>query len=126
MFGINGLEFVVILVIAVLIVGPERLPQYAEQLARAVRRVKVLLQDAKSRVDDELGPELGDVDWSRLDPRQYDPRRIVRDALLEDTPFDANRARAGAPAAAGGAARVAGTPSGEGVPGRAPYDDEAT
>ena len=25
-----------------------------------------------------------DVDWRKLDPRQYDPRTIVRQALLED------------------------------------------
>jgi sec-independent protein translocase protein TatB len=28
-----------------------------------------------------LGPEFDEVDWKKLDPRQYDPRRIVRDAL---------------------------------------------
>jgi sec-independent protein translocase protein TatB len=125
---INGAEFIVLLVLAVVLIGPERLPGYAAQLASLVKRAKILLQDAKSRVDTELGDEFRDVDWSKLDPRQYDPRRIVRDALLEDTPLAAG-GRAAAGGAAAGAAGVAAAPAGAAVVrpnGPAPYDDEAT
>ena len=87
LFDINGGEFLIIVVLALVLIGPERLPQYAAQLARLVKRVKALATDAKDRVSEELGPELSDVDWSKLDPRQYDPRRIVRDALLDDGPI---------------------------------------
>jgi sec-independent protein translocase protein TatB len=31
-----------------------------------------------------LGPDFDDMDWKKLDPRQYDPRRIIREALKED------------------------------------------
>ncbi|WP_275006096.1 twin-arginine translocase TatA/TatE family subunit [Promicromonospora iranensis] len=128
MFGINGWELVIILVVAMLVIGPERLPVYAEQLGSLVRRGRDLLQTAKARVDDELGPEFNDVDWSKLDPRQYDPRKIVRDALLDDTPY-AGPAAAGSAAAARAAERN-GTPSASvgaaAEPGKAPYDDEAT
>lgn len=138
MFGINGGELVIILVLAVLVIGPERLPGYAEQLATLVRRAKGYLADAKVKVTEELGPEIGDVDWAQLDPRRYDPRRIVRDALLEDTVLDprtsgAARARAGAVAPGAGAA-VGLTKSGgwpEPAPALpagavAPFDTEAT
>ncbi|MCP2263014.1 twin-arginine translocase TatA/TatE family subunit [Promicromonospora thailandica] len=117
MFGINGWEFVIIIVVAMLVIGPERLPGYAEQLGSLVRRGRDLLQTAKARVDDELGPEFSDVDWSKLDPRQYDPRKIVRDALLDDSPAPYSR-----PASAG----RNGTPAAPAEPGKAPYDDEAT
>lgn len=122
MFGINGWELGLIVVLAVVLIGPERLPGYAEQLGRAVRRARGYLTDARSRVDEELGPEFRDVDWSKLDPRQYDPRKIVRDALMDDTPLDGDRGARTAGAGstregAGGAARPAGP---------APYDDEAT
>jgi sec-independent protein translocase protein TatB len=126
---INGGEFIVLVVLAVLLIGPERLPRYAAQLAALVRRGKVLLQDAKSRVDTELGEEFKDVDWSKLDPRQYDPRRIVRDALLDDTPVSPSAAQ-GSGAAAAGASGVATAASGVAATARptgpAPYDDEAT
>jgi sec-independent protein translocase protein TatB len=39
---------------------------------------------AKDRMRDELGPDFDDMDWKKLDPRQYDPRRIIREALRED------------------------------------------
>ena len=42
-----------------------------------------MLDDAKDRVREELGPDFDEEEWRKLDPRQYDPRRIIRDALLE-------------------------------------------
>jgi sec-independent protein translocase protein TatB len=82
-FDINGGEMIVLLVVAVLVIGPERLPKYAEQLAGLVKRARVFIAATRERVDSELGGDEA-VDWSKLDPRQYDPRRIVRDALLDD------------------------------------------
>lgn len=108
MFGINGGELIVILVVAVVVVGPERLPKYAEQLGILVRRARALLTDVREKVSEELGPEVADVDWAQLDPRRYDPRRIVRDALLDDTIFDARKQTAVKVADAG--ASPTGTP----------------
>jgi len=123
--GINGWELVVILVIAMFVIGPERLPVYAEQLGSLVRRGRDLLQSAKSRVDDELGPEFNDVDWSKLDPRQYDPRKIVRDALLDDSP-PSTPTRSAAARAAERDERPTASAGMVAEPGKAPYDDEAT
>jgi sec-independent protein translocase protein TatB len=86
-FGINPSEFVVLLAVAAIVLGPERLPQYAQSLARLVRELRRMAQGAGESVRRELGPEFDDVDWRKLDPRQYDPRRIVREALA-DTDFD--------------------------------------
>ena len=83
-FGLDVEKLLVIGFIAVLLIGPERLPHYAEQFAKLVRRGGEMLRDTKSRVQEEMGPEVSDVDWRKLDPRQYDPRRIIRDALFED------------------------------------------
>ena len=66
-------------IIAALIVGPQRLPAYAQKLAELVKAVRNFADTAKTRVKDEIGD---DVDWQQLDPRQYDPRRIIRDALV--------------------------------------------
>lgn len=81
-FSIN--KFVVILVIAVFLLGPERIPHYAAQLGRLVRSIREMANGAKDRLRDEMGPDFDDVDWKKLDPRQYDPRRIIREALLDD------------------------------------------
>jgi len=82
-FDINGGEWLVLLVVAVIVIGPERLPGYAEQLARLVKRGREFVTSTRTRLDEELGEGAG-VDWQALDPRRYDPRRIVRDALLDD------------------------------------------
>lgn len=89
----NGLTFeklLLVAVVAVFLVGPDRLPHYAAQLAKLVRTVRDFANSAKTRMKDEMGPEFDEVDWKRLDPRQYDPRRIIREALLDDTPSPSN------------------------------------
>ncbi len=88
MFGISGQEFIVLLVAAAVILGPERLPAYTQQLANLVRSLRRMAQNAGQSVRSEMGPEFDDIDWRKLDPRQYDPRRIVRDALADS--FDPN------------------------------------
>lgn len=82
--GLTIDKILVILVIAMFVLGPQRLPIYAQKLGELVRNVKRMADGAKTRLRDEMGPEFDDVDWRQLDPRQYDPRRIIRDALLED------------------------------------------
>lgn len=85
LFGINGSEFIVLLVVAAVVLGPERLPRYAQQLARLVRELRRMAQGASAQMRDELGPEFDEIDWRKLDPRQYDPRRIVREALSDSS-----------------------------------------
>jgi sec-independent protein translocase protein TatB len=124
-FGLTIEKLVMIAVIAALLVGPERLPRYAEGLARFTARARDFLRGARTRMQDEMGPEFDDVDWRKLDPRQYDPRRIIREALLDDPPTTTVRAAgvaAGVASAAAPAARETFDPSGA-VP---PYDSEAT
>ncbi|MCV2393480.1 twin-arginine translocase TatA/TatE family subunit [Actinotalea sp. M2MS4P-6] len=105
--GIGGPELLVLLVVALVLVGPERLPHYAERLGRWARDARAFVRTARQRVTDETG-----MDWEELDPRRYDPRRIVREALLdEDDPQPAKPASPGPRAVAGGPA---------------PFDDEAT
>jgi sec-independent protein translocase protein TatB len=84
MFDLSFEKLLVIGVIALFLIGPQRLPAYAAHLARWVRVARGMVDSAKERVKDEMGPEFDDVDWQRLDPRQYNPRRIIRDALLEE------------------------------------------
>lgn len=83
MFGVNGWEIVLLALIAVFVLGPERLPEYAAKLARGIRKLRVMAEGAKGQLRDQLGPEYEDINWRQYDPRQYDPRRIVREALVE-------------------------------------------
>lgn len=84
MFGINEGEFIVIVVVALLLLGPERLPEYARQFRQWVIRARDVVRDGQGKVSQELGH---DVNWRSLDPRQYDPRFIVRDAMFGNDSF---------------------------------------
>lgn len=83
MFGVNGWEVVLVALIAVFVLGPDRLPEYAAKLARGIRKARVMAEGAKVQLKDQLGPEYDDINWRQYDPRQYDPRRIVKEALLD-------------------------------------------
>jgi len=82
-FGLTIEKLLVIGVIALFLIGPDRLPAYSAQFARLVRRLRDMASGAQGRMRDELGPDFDDMDWKKLDPRQYDPRRIIREALQE-------------------------------------------
>lgn len=84
MLGINPGEFLILALLAVAILGPERLPEYASQLARLVRELRRMATGAREQLREQVGPEIDEVDWRKLDPRQYDPRRIIKEALLDD------------------------------------------
>jgi sec-independent protein translocase protein TatB len=80
-FDINGWELLLLGLLAILVLGPERLPEYAAKFGRFVRQARGMADRAKEQLKDEMGPEFSDIDWRAYDPRQYDPRKIVRDAL---------------------------------------------
>jgi sec-independent protein translocase protein TatB len=114
-FDINGWEFIVLIILAVIVLGPERLPEYAAKLGRFVRQAKEMAERAKAQLKDEMGPEFSDIDWRAYDPRQYDPRRIVREALT--TP---------GPAVAAGETVMMPTPVVHDPTKPTPWDNEAT
>lgn len=86
MFGLTFEKLLLIGVIAVFIIGPERLPAYSAKFGQLVRKLKEMSSGAKDRIKEELGDDFDEDEWKKLDPRQYDPRRIIREALLDDAP----------------------------------------
>ncbi len=119
MFDINGWELILLAVLAVVVLGPERLPEYAAKLGRFVRQARTMAERAKSQLKEEMGPEFSDVDWRAYDPRQYDPRKIVREALLTPDPSPVG------PDGAGDDKPVS-TPRGFDPTRTTPWDTEAT
>ncbi|WP_245991796.1 hypothetical protein [Mycetocola lacteus] len=106
--GLSFNKLLIIGVLAAFLLGPERLPQLASQLARLVRSLREMATGAKDRLKDDMGEEYNEVDWKKLDPRQYDPRRIIREALtdeMSDTPGAS--ASAGSPGSSGPSASSA-------------------
>ena len=80
MFGLSGEKLLILGLIAVFVLGPDKLPHYSKQLANFIKSLKKMADGAKGQLQSEIGEEL---DWKQLDPRKYDPRRIIREALAE-------------------------------------------
>lgn len=83
MFGIGLPELVVIMIIAVVVFGPDKLPDLARQAGRFLRQMRNLAQTAQTQLRDELGPEYADLKLTDLDPRQA-IRKHIMEAMDDD------------------------------------------
>ncbi|MCZ4497698.1 MAG: translocase [Marmoricola sp.] len=115
MFGVGLPELAVILVVGIIVFGPDRLPDYARQAGRMVRQLRNLAQNAQNDLRSELGPEFADLKLRDLDPRVA-IRKHILDVIDEEDQLEAQAARL--------AARTGGPDL---LPDeRPPYDLEAT
>ena len=85
MFDIGTGELLALAVLALLVLGPEKLPQYAAEAARFIRQLRKMANEARTEVTRELGPGLDGLD---LDLRDLNPRSLVRKHLLDDLDDD--------------------------------------
>jgi sec-independent protein translocase protein TatB len=107
-FDVGLGEAALLLILALVIFGPDQLPKVASQAGRALRQLRVMANSAKEDLREGLGPEFSDFDVSDLSPR-----RFVQKHLLEDIDdFDKNTVAAEEPPLSFGE--------------RPPYDTEAT
>jgi sec-independent protein translocase protein TatB len=107
MFDVGAPEFLLLLVIAIILFGPEKLPELARKTARLVRYLRTMAGTAQDQLSKELGPG-----FENLDVRDLNPRAFVKKHLLEDVDpivadvksdlADAKTEFAGATALAGG------------------------
>jgi sec-independent protein translocase protein TatB len=123
MFGLSLEKLLVLAVLALVIFGPDRLPKIASQAGRALRDLRRIAENAKSDLQEGLGPEFRDFDINDLNPRAFVRKHLWDDAdgngngnaaRHSETPFP------GTPVPeSGGAATLS--------PGESPpYDSEAT
>ena len=68
-FNLGPFEIVVLVLVGLVVFGPERLPELAKDAARRVKTLRELAQGARTQLRDELGPSLGDIDLRSLNPR---------------------------------------------------------
>jgi sec-independent protein translocase protein TatB len=121
-FDLSMWKLMVLGLIAVVVFGPDRLPQLARDAGRTLRQLREMAQTARTELKAELGDTVGEFDFSDLNPRTF-----VRKHLLDDLDSDLaspapgrspNGAPTGGPAPAAAAFGALTEP--------APYDLDAT
>lgn len=98
MFGIGLPELAVIAVVALIVFGPDRLPEFARQAGRFVRQMRNLAQNAQSELRRELGPDYADLKLTDLDPRVAIRKHILEAIDDDDLPDTARRSYDALPA----------------------------
>lgn len=97
-FDLSMWKLMVLGVIALVVFGPDKLPQYARDAGRMLRQLRGMAQAARTELKSELGDTLGDFDIADLNPRAF-----VRKHLLDDLDPDLAAPAAGSAGSAGSA-----------------------
>jgi sec-independent protein translocase protein TatB len=79
----NASEIVLLLVLAIVLFGPEKLPELARKTARVLHYVRRIANDAQGRLREELGPEFADLQLSDLNPKAFVAKHLGPGATTE-------------------------------------------
>jgi sec-independent protein translocase protein TatB len=78
---IGPLELVTIIVLAVLVFGPDKLPKVIQDVMRTIRKIREFSESAKADIREELGPEFKDFDFEDLNPKTFLRKQLDNDEL---------------------------------------------
>jgi len=78
---IGPLEVVTIVVLAVLVFGPDKLPKVIQDVSRTIRKIREFSDSAKQDIRDELGPEFKDFEFEDLNPKTFIRKQLDSDEL---------------------------------------------
>ncbi|KOU21705.1 preprotein translocase [Streptomyces sp. WM6372] len=138
---------VTIVVLAILIFGPDKLPKVIQDVTGVIRKIRAFSDSAKQDIRSELGPEFKDFEFEDLNPKTFLRKQLsenedlkeirstfdLRKELTDVTDAVNSREAEPAPAAAGSAAAPAATgpdllkkPAAPAAELRTPYDADAT
>jgi len=81
-----------IALVAVLVFGPDKLPDLARQAGKMARQLRSFAHAARDELRTELGPEYADLQLRDLDPRVI-VRKHIMEAMNEDDGAEQIRTR---------------------------------
>ncbi|MFF0010180.1 sec-independent translocase [Streptomyces sp. NPDC005374] len=78
---IGPLELITLVVLAVLVFGPDKLPKVIQDVMRTVRKIREFSESAKQDIRSELGPEFKDFEFEDLNPKTFIRKQMDNDEL---------------------------------------------
>ncbi|WP_030264106.1 sec-independent translocase [Streptomyces violens] len=76
-FDIGPLELVALVILAVLIFGPDKLPKVIQDVTGFIRKVRQFSDSAKEDIRSELGPEFKDFEFDDLNPKNFVRKHVL-------------------------------------------------
>ncbi|MFF4156627.1 sec-independent translocase [Streptomyces sp. NPDC001678] len=77
MLDIGPLELITLIVLAVLIFGPDKLPKMIQDVSRTLRKIREFSENAKEDIRSELGPEFKDFEFEDLNPKTFVRKHVM-------------------------------------------------
>ncbi|MGW6545836.1 sec-independent translocase [Streptomyces massasporeus] len=78
---IGPLELVTLIVLAVLVFGPDKLPKVIQDVTRTIRKIREFSESAKNDIREELGPEFKDFEFEDLNPKTFIRKQMDNEDL---------------------------------------------
>ncbi|MBQ0948340.1 sec-independent translocase [Streptomyces sp. RK76] len=78
---IGALELVALVVLAVLVFGPDKLPKVIQDVTRTIRKIREFSDSAKQDIRQELGPEFKDFEFEDLNPKTFIRKQLDNEEL---------------------------------------------
>ncbi|GGU40516.1 sec-independent translocase [Streptomyces daghestanicus] len=78
---IGPLELVTLIVLAVLVFGPDKLPKVIQDVTRTLRKIREFSESAKQDIRQELGPEFKDFEFEDLNPKTFIRKQLDNEDL---------------------------------------------
>ncbi len=87
---IGALELVTIVVLAILVFGPDKLPKVIQDVTGFIRKVRAFSDSAKHDIRSELGPDFKDFEFEDLNPKTFIRKQLSENEDLKEirTSFD--------------------------------------
>ncbi|MEU3933696.1 sec-independent translocase [Streptomyces sp. NPDC029044] len=145
---IGPLELVTLIVLAVLVFGPDKLPKVIQDVTRTIRKIREFSESAKNDIREELGPEFKDFEFEDLNPKTFIRKQLdnedlglkeirngfdlkkemaeVTDAVHSRESDASSGSSAGAAGSSGGRIDMTKKPETPGPDDRPPFDADAT
>ncbi|MBZ4323458.1 sec-independent translocase [Streptomyces huiliensis] len=77
MLDIGLPELIALVVLALLIFGPDKLPKMIQDVSRTLRKLRQFSESAKEDIRSELGPEFKDFEFEDLNPRTFVRKHVL-------------------------------------------------
>lgn len=76
-------ELILLVVLAIVMFGPERIPEFARKAAKVVYFLRNVANDATTQLKSELGPEYADLKPEDLNPKTFITKHLLNDIQEE-------------------------------------------